>query len=208
MRAAKLPALEGLERVDCGRGAEIWHAPGFLARPAADALLDNALTWRYRQERVRVFGRRHDVPRLTAWFADAGLTYTYSGLALAPVPLPPALDGLRQRLRAATGLAFNSVLANLYRDGRDRMGWHADDERALGAEIHIASVSLGAMRTLRFRAKAERRYTFNIDLGHGSLLLMRHPTQRHWQHCLPARANVSAPRVNLTFRHIAPTAPG
>ena len=142
------------------------------------------------------------MPRLTAWFADAGLTYSYSGLALSPTPLPPSLDQLRARLQAATRLTFNSVLANRYRDGRDKMGWHADDEPELGDEIHIASISLGAARTFRLRAKEGRRRGLDIELAHGSLLVMRHPTQRHWEHCLPARAGVRNPRVNLTFRRI------
>ncbi len=142
------------------------------------------------------------MPRLTAWFADAGLAYTYSGLALSPTPLPPSLDQLRARLQAATRLTFNSVLANRYRDGRDKMGWHADDELELGDEIHIASISLGASRTFRLRAKEGGRRGLDIELAHGSLLVMRHPTQRHWEHCLPARAGVRNPRVNLTFRRI------
>ena len=197
-----MPGLERRALSPNGAGADVWHNPAFLAKAEADALLDDAKTWRFARERVRVFGKEHDVPRLTAWFADGGLTYTYSGLALSPAPFPPSLNELRRRLRAATTLTFNSVLANLYRDGRDRMGWHADDERELGETIHIASVSLGATRTFRLRAKANRRRTFDIELGHGSLLVMRHPTQRHWEHCLPARAKAAGSRLNLTFRHI------
>ena len=174
-----MPGLARCVLAPGGADADVWLDPAFLARAEADALLECAGAWRFTQERVRVFGKEHDVPRLTAWFADAGLTYTYSGLALSPAPLPPSLDELRRRLRTATALTFNSVLANLYRDGRDKMGWHADDERELGETIHIASVSLGATRTFRLRAKANRRRTFDIELAHGSLLLMRHPMQRH-----------------------------
>lgn len=199
-----MPGLARCVLAPGGADADVWHDPAFLAKAEADALLECAGAWRFTQERVRVFGKEHDVPRLTAWFADAGLTYTYSGLALSPAPLPPSLDELRRRLRAATALTFNSVLANLYRDGRDKMGWHADDERELGETIHIASVSLGATRTFRLRAKANRRRTFDIELAHGSLLLMRHPTQRHWQHCLPPRTRALGRRLNLTFRRIYP----
>lgn len=195
--------MPGLERWElAGAGADVWHDPAFLSSPEADRLLDDAETWRFTQERVRVFGKEHDVPRLTAWFADGGLSYAYSGLALSPSPFPPSLDELRRRLHAATALTFNSVLANLYRDGRDKMGWHADDERELGETIHIASLSLGATRTFRLRAKANRRRTFDIELDHGSLLVMRHPTQRHWEHCLPSRARTQVSRLNLTFRRI------
>jgi alkylated DNA repair dioxygenase AlkB len=98
------------------------------------------------------------------------------------------------------------VLANLYRDGNDSMGWHADDEPELGDEPVIASVSLGAERDFTLRRRDRRGQTVAMPLPHGSLLLMAGPTQRHWQHALPKRRRMREPRINLTFRCCAPSA--
>jgi alkylated DNA repair dioxygenase AlkB len=104
----------------------------------------------------------------------------------------------------ATAHRFNSVLLNLYRNGRDSMGWHADDEPELGPAPAIASVSLGALRRFRLRPRAGLVHApLSLDLPHGSLLLMRGPTQQHWQHALPKTARPVGPRLNLTFRWVA-----
>lgn len=151
-----------------------------------------------------MFGRVVNSPRLSAWIGDDDAVYRYSGTRFVPHPWTPALLALRDRVAAACGVPFNSVLANLYRDGADRMGWHSDDEPELGARPVIASVSLGAERTFRFRAKTggEARA---IELTHGSLLTMAGDTQRLYKHELPARQRVNRPRMNLTFRHIVAT---
>ena len=105
-------------------------------------------------------------------------------------------------LQRETGIGFNSVLANLYRDGRDRMGWHSDDERELGPRPVIASLSLGACRRFVLRHRREVSSKLAIELPHGSLLVMRGETQRHYRHALPATAKPVGPRINLTFRRI------
>jgi len=169
---------------------------------------------------VRVYGRLHPVPRLVCWFGDPGCTYRYSGLVHAPLPWTAPLATLRQRLQQQLGCDFNSLLLNRYRNGADRMGWHADDESELDPEHPIASLSLGVGRTLRFRPRPERRpdrrpepqrqppsaeaiaSPFGLELTDGDLLLMEAPTQRHWQHALPARSRVVGERLNLTFRRI------
>ncbi|GAB3878089.1 alpha-ketoglutarate-dependent dioxygenase AlkB [Hymenobacter segetis] len=185
--------------------AELLFEPTFLPAAEAEALLTQLtaeVAWE--QRAIRIFGQEIPQPRLTAWYGDAEARYTYSGLAWEPRPWLPALQALRQRLEAATEARFNSVLLNLYRDGRDSMGWHADDEPELGPAPVIASLSLGATRHFRLRPRAGLAYApFGLDLPSGSLLLMRGPTQQHWQHALPKTARPIGPRLNLTFRWVA-----
>ena len=183
-------------------GADVTFAPAWLAREEADALLArliDELPWEV--HRIRMFGRVVDSPRLSAWIGDEDATYRYSGSRFVPHPWTPVLARLRERVAEACGGRFNSVLANLYRDGGDRMGWHSDDEPELGPEPLIASLSLGAERTFRFRAKAGGE-PVAIGLPHGSLLRMGGGTQRLYKHELPVRRRVFGPRVNLTFRCI------
>lgn len=178
---------------------------GFLAQPEADRLLARlreSIPWR--QDRIRLFGREHDVPRLHQWFADGGMAYTWSGIRMEASPWVPELLEIRVRLRQQTGLRFNTVLANLYRDGSDTVGWHADDEPELGPEPTIASVSLGAERDFALQHKEKADLKEVIALPHGSLLLMKGRTQTCWKHCLPRRRRVREPRINLTFR-LVPT---
>jgi alkylated DNA repair dioxygenase AlkB len=141
------------------------------------------------------------VPRLSAWYGDAGAVYTYSGLRLEPLPWTPVLLEIKQATERLSGTRFNSVLLNLYRDGQDSMGWHSDDEPELGPEPVIASVSLGALRRFVFQHK-KRRWRIALDLEPGSVLLMAGATQHHWRHALPKTRRPVAPRINLTFRTI------
>ncbi|MDQ2771489.1 MAG: alpha-ketoglutarate-dependent dioxygenase AlkB [Bacteroidota bacterium] len=186
--------------------AELLFAPDFLPAAKARSLLaDLTATVTWEQRTIRLFGQEFPQPRLTAWYGDPDARYTYSGLAWEPRPWLPALAELRARVEAATTARYNSVLLNLYRDGRDSMGWHADDEPELGPAPIIASLSLGAPRRFRLRPRAGLPYVpFGIDLPNGSLLLMRGPTQQHWQHALPKTARPVGPRLNLTFRWVSP----
>ncbi len=190
-------------------GAELFFAPNFLPAAEATALLTAlTATVAWEQRAIRLFGQKFPQPRLTAWYGDPEARYTYSGLAWEPRPWLPALAELRASVEAATAARYNSVLLNLYRDGRDSMGWHADDEPELGPTPAIASLSLGAMRRFRLRPRAGLLHApFGIDLPTGSLLLMRGPTQQHWQHALPKTARPVGPRLNLTFRWVSPAAP-
>jgi alkylated DNA repair dioxygenase AlkB len=154
----------------------------------------------WRAETVTVFGKRHLQPRLTAWHGDAA--YTYSGLTLAPLPFTPLLQQIYTAVESATGHRFNSVLLNYYRDGRDSMGMHSDDEPELGPEPAIASLSLGATRTFILRHK-QTRQTVKIELQNGSLLLMAGALQQNWLHGINKTARPVGPRLNLTFRYIA-----
>lgn len=187
-------------------GAELRIAPAFLPPKAADralAELVEEIPWE--QHRIRLYGREHASPRLSCWIGDPGAHYTYSRTRFEPRPWTPALQALRERIEAASGSRFNSVLANLYRDGGDGMGWDADDEPELGLRPVIASLSLGAVRGFAFRDRAERRQRLKLELPHGSLLLMAGQTQALYQHALPKSARPLPPRLNLNFRQIAIT---
>ncbi|MEO6991904.1 MAG: alpha-ketoglutarate-dependent dioxygenase AlkB [Candidatus Baltobacteraceae bacterium] len=187
-------------------GGCVVYRPAFLAIDEADRLFAAfAETLSWRQERARLFGRDVALPRLTAWYGDAG--YRYSNVAHPPQPWTIELAALRDRVAEATGTAFNSVLLNRYRDGADGVAWHADDERELGDEPTIASLSLGATREFQFRTKGpERRERAALDLAHGSLLLMRGRSQRDLQHRIAkvSPPSAAAERINLTYRLVSP----
>lgn len=184
-------------------GARVLFDPHWLGPVEADALftaLRDDVPWEV--HRIRIFGREVDSPRLSCWIGDPDARYRYSGTMFEPYPWPHALQPLRERLKATVGVAFNSVLANLYRDGRDAMGWHSDDEPELGAEPVIASVSLGATRRFAFKHRQQPESKLALDLPHGSLLVMSGATQRHYRHALPRTARPVGARINLTFRRI------
>jgi len=181
------------------------YRPAFLPAEQADAWLRQL--WReleWSQQEIRLFGRRVMQPRLVAWYGDPGAVYAYSGLTLSPLPWHPLLQELRGMLEAGTGGRFNAVLANAYRDGLDSMGWHSDDERELGPEPLIASVSLGAERRFLLRSRSRSAgggsRSQGITLGHGSLLLMKGESQRRFQHALPRTRKPIGLRINLTYR--------
>jgi alkylated DNA repair dioxygenase AlkB len=154
-------------------------------------------TWR--AETVTVWGKQHAQPRLTAWHGEAA--YAYSGLTLAPLPFTALQLEIKAAVEQACGRRFNSVLLNYYRDQRDSMGMHSDDEAELGPEPAIASVSFGATRTFILKHKAGKG-ALKLDLTSGSLLLMAGTTQAHWLHGINKQSRQIGPRVNLTFRNI------
>jgi len=190
------------------QGAEMLIWQGFLPAAKATRLqqeLTAGLEWR--RDRVHVFGREHPIPRLHQWYGDPDARYRWSGITMQPQPWTSALAYLRDQVAVATDSQYNAVLANLYRDGGDTMGWHADNEKELGPQPVIASISLGAERDLLLRPSCpddRRGRTEKVLLQRGSLLLMRGDTQCNWQHALPRRARVNTPRLNLTFRRIFP----
>ncbi len=167
-----------------------------------DALLQQLISdipWR--SETITMFGKTYPQPRLIAWYGDRGADYTYSGVTHQPLEWSPLLHRLKERVESLAQSRFNSVLLNYYRDHRDSMGLHADDEPELGPEPVIASLSLGAERKLHFKHKSRRDLApLNLALPCGSLLIMRGPTQRYWKHGLRKLRRPCGPRVNLTFR--------
>src|ERR1700720_476431 len=151
--------------------------------------------------RSRIFGREMPIPRMTAWFGDGA--YSYSGILHLPAPFPAIIERLRERAEALSGASFNAALANLYRPGRDSVGWHSDNESGLGNRPTIASLSLGGERRFQFRHR-ETKQTITLGLRMGHWLIMAGETQRFWVHQVPKTAAAAAPRVNLSFRHMVP----
>jgi alkylated DNA repair dioxygenase AlkB len=180
--------------------AEVYYAPHFFTKEESDLYLQRLteeIAWQ--QEEIKMFGKQLLLPRLTAWYGDKG--YTYSGLYNAPQPWLPVLLELKERVEAASGDKYNSVLLNFYRHGQDSMGWHADDEKSLAPGI--ASISFGGERGFAFRHRSRKNLpTVKLTLQHGSLLLMQGTTQLYWHHQLPKTSRTIPPRINLTFRTI------
>jgi len=193
-------ALEAIEVP----GAWLALDPAWLPAADADALfaaLRDRVPWE--THAIRLFGREVPAPRLSCWIGDPGADYGYSGQRHEPRPWPECLRPVRARLEADLGAPFNSVLANLYRDGRDAMGWHRDDERDLGPAPVIASLSLGAPRRFLVKAHGDAgAKALAIELPHGSLLVMAGEFQRRYRHALPRTARPVGPRINLTFRNV------
>ncbi|WP_339858467.1 alpha-ketoglutarate-dependent dioxygenase AlkB [Thalassospira alkalitolerans] len=161
--------------------------------------LVSGIVWQ--QEIAKMMGREIAVPRLTAWYGD--VAYRYSGVYHPASPFPKIIVPLRQLAEDKAGATFNTVLLNHYRDGRDSVSWHADDEDVLGENPVIASLSFGEERRFHFRHK-ETGDRVSVDLPHNSLLIMRGATQHHWHHQIPKTVRQIGPRVNLTFRHTVP----
>ena len=169
----------------------------------------------WKSERITLFGRSLPLPRLTAWFGDAGMRYTYSGISVQPVDWTRTLLRIRARIEEVTSSTFNSVLLNYYRDGRDSVSWHSDDEPELGSDPVIGSVSFGLQRPFCLRHKATRaasrgpamgcgqaRLRLTLCLPNGSYLEMGPGIQRNWAHQLPKKPRLTGERINLTFRKI------
>lgn len=180
--------------------------PEFLSPTDADLLyreLIEHLHWR--QESLTIYGREHPSPRLQTWLGSEHIPYTYSGKTFVSELWPDSIKELALNISNSVNVDFNSVLANLYRNGQDSMGWHADDEPDLGSRAIIASLSLGTSRDFALRERGATRQHSKITLPHGSLLIMHAGMQQDWQHSVPKRQGVTTPRINLTFRQILKT---
>jgi len=161
---------------------------------AADELR-GAIEWAQRS--VRVFGKVHPQPRLTRWYGEA--PYKYSGLMWEPSQMPAIVETICAQVERLTGERFNSVLCNLYRDGSDSVGWHADDEPVFGGDPVVASVTIGAARLFKLR-RNDGAASQDVMLGDGSLFVMGRGVQRDWKHSIPKTAKPCGERINLTFR--------
>ena len=161
----------------------------------------NEIPWK--SDEVMMFGKRITMKRKMAWFADDGISYTYASSRKEALPWTDSLLTLKNIVSEVSGHTYNSCLLNLYQDGEQAMGWHADNEKQLLKNGAIASVSLGAERKFAFkhRVNADR---VDVVLENGSMLLMKDETQQHWLHRLPPTKKVTSPRINLTFRTILP----
>ena len=156
----------------------------------------------WQQEEIKLYGRAILLPRLTAWFGDEGKTYMYSGITVEPEPWTPTLLEIKNRIEEVSNVTFNSVLLNYYRNERDSVSWHSDDEPELGKNPIIGSVSFGEVRTFQLKHKRNKSLTISRDLPDGSYLEMAVSTQHHWLHQIPKRTRKIGPRINLTFRII------
>lgn len=169
-------------------------------------LLDELIaTTPWRSEQITVWGKTYPQPRLIAWYGDNSQSYSYSGVTLNALPMTPTLHRLKNKVEALSRITFNSVLLNYYRDHRDGMGFHADDEPELGPSPVIASVSFGETRQFVMQHKSCKHVkNVKLPLPCGSLLLMKGATQANWKHGIPKISTPCGPRVNLTFRTILP----
>jgi len=183
--------------------AEIIYYPHFFDKKEADEILLQLTTdipWQ--QDDIRVFGKTHPQPRLTALFGNEGKSYSYSNIKMQPHPWNPLLKRIKSKVESVTNSNFTSVLLNLYRDGKDSNGWHADNEKELGLNPIISSVSFGSARVFQLKHNTISNAKLNIVLEHGSLLLMKGTTQHFWKHQIPKTSKKIDSRINLTFRFI------
>jgi len=150
---------------------------------------------------IRIFAKTYTKPRLEAFFAENELTYSYSGKKMKTYPFFKELEELKKQVESISKLEFNAVLINLYRDGMDSNGWHADNEKELGEDPCIASLSFGAERIFELKHNQSKKKV-KLKLEHGSLLWGMEGSQRFWKHQLPKDKTIYEPRINLTFRKI------
>ena len=153
----------------------------------------------WKNDEARIFGKHFITKRKVAWYGDSNFSYTYSNATKQALPWTKELLELKKRVEQLTGTVFNSCLLNLYHNGSEGMAWHSDDEKSLGKDTTIASLSFGAERKFAFRHKQSKE-TISLPLEHGSLLIMAGSAQTHWLHRLPPTTKVHTPRINLTFR--------
>ena len=180
---------------------EVYLYPAFFTAEESSRYLHNLTnTVAWKQEPIKIFGKEVMQPRLTAWYGDK--PYTYSGITMQPLPWTPVLSAIKEKTENIAGVHFTSALLNFYRTGKDSMGWHRDNENELGVNPIIASVSFGQSRTFKLRDYYKKGNSISLELGNGSLLLMRGETQHYWEHCITKTAKDVGTRINITFRVI------
>jgi len=185
------------------RDGELYLFENFIppeeAKPIYEQLLKE-INWQ--QYQIRMFGKMINQPRLTAWYGEENIAYSYSGLNLNALPFTPLLEKLRTKIEENFQTNLNSVLLNLYRNEKDSMGWHADDEKELGSSPIIASLSFGSTRKFILKHKLDKALKLAINLTPGSLILMKGTMQHHWLHAIPKTTIKCDSRINLTYRKI------
>ena len=156
-------------------------------------------TIEWKNDEAKIFGKHFIIKRMAAWYGDSDFSYTYSNTTKHALSWTKELLELRALAEKISGHTFNSCLLNLYHNGEEGMGWHSDNERSLGLNTAIASMSFGAERKFMLKHKLSKQGV-SVLLESGSLLIMKDTTQTHWLHCLPKTKKVNKPRINLTFR--------
>lgn len=190
---------EGLTVIENG---EYIFFPNFFLKPESDLLLKglrNNIDWK--QESMNMYGKKIDFPRLTAWYGNNEKPYSFSGITLQPLPWTSEILTIKNEIEPVARTVFNSVLLNLYRDGNDSISWHTDAEKELGLNPVIASFNFGATRKFQLR-HIKTKEKLEIELTHGSLLIMQGELQHFWQHQVPKTSKPVGERINLTFRVI------
>lgn len=184
--------------------AEMFFYQSFYEIRESDKIFNELLEkidWQ--QDTIKYYGKEMPLPRLTAWYGDKGTNYKYSGIGNEPLAWTKELLEIKKKIENICNFQFNSVLLNLYRNGKDAVSWHQDNEKELGKNPTIASLSFGATRKFQFRHKIRKDVgKFEIALVHGSLLIMKGTTQEFWQHQIPKTSKLVGQRINLTFRYI------
>ncbi|WP_194850864.1 alpha-ketoglutarate-dependent dioxygenase AlkB family protein [Nonlabens antarcticus] len=183
--------------------ADVQYDGGFYAFAKAEQLfstLQQEIPWR--QNEITVFGKTYNEPRLTQLYGDDQMEYSYSGIAFKALEWSPAMKSIKEDVEKATGYRFNICLANFYRDGSDSNGWHADNEKELGRNPVIASISLGQERFFHLRHNKNKEWRYKFPLQNGSLLLMAGETQHTYKHQVAKTKHQIHPRINLTFRKV------
>jgi alkylated DNA repair dioxygenase AlkB len=183
--------------------AEIIYFPTFLKKEKAEAIFNELIqNTPWQQDEITVYGKKHLQPRLTALYGNEGKPYSYSNIVMQPHPWTLLLQKIKSRIEGITETNFTTVLLNYYRNGSDGNGSHADNERELGINPIIASLSLGTERTFQLKHNSNSTLKKSLILEHGSLLLMQGTTQHFWKHQIPKTSKPIGPRINLTFRKI------
>lgn len=183
--------------------AKLEYYLSFIAKEEATKLFKELLQeTAWQQDKITLFGKTHLQPRLTALFSSEAKTYTYSGIKMEPVVFPPKVLYIKNAIEKVSAANFNTCLVNLYRYGSDSNGWHADDEKELGKNPVIASLSLGAIRKFKLKHNFQKDQKIDFMLQPGSLLLMKGSTQHYWKHQIPKTKKAVGQRINLTFRNI------
>lgn len=183
--------------------AQVSYVPAFIGFEEANKLFEKLLLQvNWQQDDIVVFGKKYQQPRLTALYGNDGKSYSYSSLTMFPNKWNSLLTYIKEKVEDFMKVKFTTVLLNYYRDGNDSNGWHADNEKELGKNPIIASVSFGAKRVFQMKHNSIKEQKFKIELEHGSLLIMKGTTQHFWKHQIPKSAKNVGPRINLTFRII------
>ena len=194
--------LENKKKIKIKDG-ELYYDRFFFSNIEANKyfnLLKKEIQWQ--QDNIKIFGKIYPQPRLTALYANNNKSYSYSNIKMQPITFTPTLFDIKSKIEKRLNSQFTSCLLNLYRNGQDSNGWHADNEKELGLNPVIASLSLGAERVFHMKHRNDKKEKVKINLTNGSLLVMRGRTQHHWLHQIPKTRKKVGERINLTFRII------
>ena len=182
---------------------EVYYYPNFFSPSESDTIFETLMKeTQWKQEPIKIFGKEVMQPRLTAYYGDGERELKYSGITMQSHAWTPTLFTIKKSIEPSAGIHFNGVLLNQYRNEKDSMGWHRDNEKELGKDPVIASVNFGATRKFKLRHYFNKKLTASIELEHGSLLIMKGTTQHFWEHSVAKVTAETLPRINLTFRYL------